>query len=92
VEPHVTAAVGDERATTVPGVSVKNRCGRFSLVTSDLNVPLAGIAARTPVVDSTTLARQAARRIGSKLRRRSDEAKAEAGHHGRAHGRGGVHG
>jgi hypothetical protein len=36
----IAAAVGDQRVTVVPGVSVKNRCGRFSLVTSDLNVPL----------------------------------------------------
>jgi len=31
---------GDQRVTVGPGVSVKNRCGRLSLVTSDLNVPL----------------------------------------------------
>lgn len=37
----------------------------------------AGIAPRTVFEDSTVAARQAAHRIGSKLRRRSDEAKAE---------------
>jgi IS5 family transposase len=40
-------------------------------------IQAAGIAPRTGFVDSTTVARQAAHRIGSKLRRRSDEAKAE---------------
>lgn len=37
----------------------------------------AGIAPRTEFVDQTALARQGAHRIGSKLRRRTDDAKAE---------------
>jgi len=40
-------------------------------------IQAAGIAPRTVFDDSTAVARQAAHRIGSKLRRRSDEAKAD---------------
>jgi transposase, IS5 family len=40
-------------------------------------IQAAGIAPRTPFVDPTGLARQAAHRIGSKLRRRNEEAKAD---------------
>jgi IS5 family transposase len=40
-------------------------------------IQAAGIAPRTVFDDSTAIARQAAHRIGSKLRRRSDEAKAD---------------
>jgi IS5 family transposase len=40
-------------------------------------IQAAGVAPRTGFEDSTATARQAAHRIGSKLRRRSDEAKAE---------------
>jgi len=40
-------------------------------------IQAAGVAPRTAFEDSTVLARQAAHRIGSKLRRRSEEAKAE---------------
>jgi IS5 family transposase len=40
-------------------------------------VQAAGIAPRTPFTDQTPAARQGAHRIGSKLRRRTDDAKAE---------------
>lgn len=40
-------------------------------------IQAAGIASRTPFVDRTPAARQGAHRIGSKLRRRTEEAKAE---------------
>jgi len=40
-------------------------------------IQAAGVAPRTASEDSTVLARQAAHRIGSKLRRRSEDAKAE---------------
>lgn len=42
-----------------------------------VRIQAAGVAARTGFDDTTALARQAAHRIGSKLRRRREDAKAE---------------
>jgi IS5 family transposase len=69
-----TVVPADIKYPTDSGLLVRAITNAGGLVA---RIQAAGIAPRTPFVDSTGLARQAAHRIGSKLRRRSDEAQAE---------------
>jgi IS5 family transposase len=69
-----TVVPADIKYPTDSGLLVRGITKAAGLVA---RIQAAGIAPRTPFVDSTAVARQGAHRIGSKLRRRSDEAKAE---------------
>ena len=69
-----TVVPGDIKYPTDSGLLVKGITKAAGLVE---RIQAAGVAPRTLFDDRTADARQAAHRIGSKLRRRSDEAKAE---------------
>jgi IS5 family transposase len=69
-----TVVPADIKYPTDSGLLVRGITKAAGLVA---RIQAAGVAPRTSFDDSTALARQAAHRIGSKLRRRGDEAKAE---------------
>ncbi len=69
-----TVVPADIKYPTDSGLLVRGITKAAGLVE---RIQAAGVAPRTVFDDTTMLARQAAHRIGSKLRRRSDEAKAE---------------
>lgn len=69
-----TVVPADIKYPTDSGLLTKGISRIAALVTQIQN---AGIAPRTPFTDETPAARQGAHRIGSKLRRRSDDAKTE---------------
>ena len=69
-----TVVPGDVKYPTDSGLMVRGITKTARLVA---RLQAAGLAPRTDFDDTTAAARQAAHRIGSKLRRRSDEAKAE---------------
>jgi len=69
-----TVVPADIKYPTDSGLLVRGIAKAAVLVA---RIQSAGVAPRTGFDDSTAAARQAAHRIGSKLRRRSDEAKAE---------------
>ena len=69
-----TVVPADIKYPTDSGLLVRGITKAAGLVD---RIQAAGIAPRTAFDDTTAVARQAAHRIGSKLRRRSDEAKTE---------------
>ena len=69
-----TVVPADIKYPTDSGLLVKGITKIAALIA---RIQATGVAPRTPFADHTPEARQAAHRIGSKLRRRSDEAKAE---------------
>lgn len=69
-----TVVPADIKYPTDSGLLIRGITKAAGLVA---RIQAAGVAPRTVFDDTTVLARQAAHRIGSKLRRRSEEAKAE---------------